>query len=44
MLEIVTAVIVGMFSWSFAEYGIHNWVGHLGRGKNPFSREHLRHH
>ena len=44
MLEIIAAIIVGMFSWSFAEYGIHNWVGHLGRGKNPFSREHLRHH
>lgn len=36
--------ILGAFLWSFCEYGLHNWVGHLGRGKNAFSREHLEHH
>lgn len=35
---------VGAFSWSFSEYALHNWVGHLGRGRNEFSREHLAHH
>jgi sterol desaturase/sphingolipid hydroxylase (fatty acid hydroxylase superfamily) len=36
--------LTGAFCWSFAEYAIHNWVGHLGRGRNEFSREHLEHH
>ena len=44
MLTPLIASLLGIASWSFAEYAIHNWVGHLGRGKNPFSREHLRHH
>jgi sterol desaturase/sphingolipid hydroxylase (fatty acid hydroxylase superfamily) len=35
---------LGIFTWSFAEYAIHNWVGHLGKGRNEFSREHLAHH
>lgn len=36
--------LLGGMSWSFAEYGLHNWVGHLGKGKNHFSKEHLTHH
>ena len=44
MLTALTAGLIGIASWSFAEYAIHHWVGHLGKGKNPFSREHLRHH
>ena len=39
-----TVFVVGMFSWSFVEYGMHNWNGHLCRGKTRFSRAHLRHH
>jgi sterol desaturase/sphingolipid hydroxylase (fatty acid hydroxylase superfamily) len=38
------AFVLGVFGWSFAEYALHNWVGHLGRGRNDFSREHLAHH
>jgi sterol desaturase/sphingolipid hydroxylase (fatty acid hydroxylase superfamily) len=38
------ALIGGAVSWSFAEYALHNWLGHLGRGRNDFSREHLAHH
>lgn len=34
----------GIASWTFAEYALHNWVGHLGKGRNGFSREHLKHH
>jgi sterol desaturase/sphingolipid hydroxylase (fatty acid hydroxylase superfamily) len=34
----------GALSWSFAEYAIHNWRGHHGKGRNAFSREHLAHH
>ncbi|RME51270.1 MAG: hypothetical protein D6795_08560 [Deltaproteobacteria bacterium] len=34
----------GTLCWSFGEYALHNWVGHEGRGRNEFSREHLRHH
>jgi sterol desaturase/sphingolipid hydroxylase (fatty acid hydroxylase superfamily) len=44
MFDIITALVIGAACWTFAEYGIHHWVGHLGRGKNPFSREHLSHH
>ncbi len=35
---------LGAFFWTFAEYAIHNWAGHKGRGKNEFSREHMTHH
>jgi sterol desaturase/sphingolipid hydroxylase (fatty acid hydroxylase superfamily) len=38
------AIGIGVFAWSFAEYAIHNWGGHLARGRNKFSREHLAHH
>jgi sterol desaturase/sphingolipid hydroxylase (fatty acid hydroxylase superfamily) len=34
----------GMFSWTFAEYALHNWVGHKMKGKVDFSKEHLAHH
>lgn len=44
MLAIVASAVLGFLSWSFAEYAIHNWVGHLGKGRNEFSREHLAHH
>ena len=34
----------GITLWTFAEYALHNWYGHVARGRNHFSREHLRHH
>jgi hypothetical protein len=41
---VCAAFVSGAALWSFAEYALHNWVGHLGKGKNAFSREHLAHH
>lgn len=43
-LSILLPAIGGIMLWSFAEYAMHHWVGHLGKGKNDFSREHLQHH
>ena len=43
-LSLIAAFGIGAATWTFAEYALHNWVGHLGRGKNHFSRVHLRHH
>jgi sterol desaturase/sphingolipid hydroxylase (fatty acid hydroxylase superfamily) len=44
VIVIVSFVVAGAAAWSLAEYALHNWVGHLGRGRNEFSREHLAHH
>lgn len=44
LLTIPLLILAGMLSWSFAEYGLHNWRGHHGKGKNRFSKEHLSHH
>ena len=43
MIYLLT-ILAGILSWSFAEYGLHNWYGHVAKGKNDFSREHLTHH
>lgn len=42
--NLVISFAAGALSWSGLEYALHNWVGHLGKGRNAFSREHLRHH
>ncbi len=34
----------GALLWTFVEYGLHNWGGHVPKGKNELSREHLAHH
>jgi 4-hydroxysphinganine ceramide fatty acyl 2-hydroxylase len=44
MIAAVIFFVLGMFGWSFGEYAMHNWRGHLGKGRNDFSREHLAHH
>lgn len=44
MITIAIHLALGAAVWSFAEYALHNWYGHLGRGTNEFSREHLAHH
>lgn len=44
MIIVIVAFIAGAVTWSFLEYALHNWVGHVSKGKNEFSREHLRHH
>lgn len=38
------ALLAGMFTWSFLEYAMHHWYGHIANGRNHFSREHLKHH
>ena len=40
----LSTILAGILAWSLAEYAIHNGYGHLARGRNHFSREHLRHH
>lgn len=36
--------VAGVVTWSFGEYALHNWIGHLTKGRTAFSREHLAHH
>jgi sterol desaturase/sphingolipid hydroxylase (fatty acid hydroxylase superfamily) len=36
--------LAGCFTWTFVEYAMHHWNGHLTKGRTHFSREHLRHH
>jgi hypothetical protein len=43
-LTLTATLAAGAATWTFTEYALHNWVGHLGRGKNHFSRVHLQHH
>ncbi|MBW2258241.1 MAG: sterol desaturase family protein [Deltaproteobacteria bacterium] len=43
-MTLLLSLAAGVFSWTFAEYAIHNWVGHKTRGRTEFSREHLAHH
>ena len=41
----IVAALLGAFTWSFLEYVIHRWLGHVkGAKKNPFGKEHVRHH
>lgn len=36
--------LLGVFSWTLAEYLIHRYLGHLHKGKNFFKAEHVQHH
>ena len=36
--------LLGCVAWTFIEYGMHHWNGHLMKGRTHFSREHLKHH
>ncbi len=39
------AVVLGVVTWSLAEYLIHRWMGHDRRfRRSPFGVEHVRHH
>jgi sterol desaturase/sphingolipid hydroxylase (fatty acid hydroxylase superfamily) len=40
----ILPLLLGVLAWTFAEYALHNWVGHGRRGRGEFSREHLAHH
>ena len=37
-------VLAGCLAWTFIEYGMHHWNGHLLKGRTRFSKEHLIHH
>ncbi len=43
-MSAIVWVLVGATAWTFIEYALHNWYGHKSRGRNDFSREHLKHH
>lgn len=44
-LETASALLLGAFAWTFAEYALHRWLGHDPRLRpNPFASEHVRHH
>ena len=43
-MTLLIALIAGAFGWTFTEYAMHHWNGHLSKGKLAFSREHLAHH
>lgn len=40
----ILAAALGVLGWSFTEYGMHHWNGHLMKGRTLFSRQHLAHH
>lgn len=41
---IVIAVVSGAFAWTWLEYVLHRFAGHLPKGRIKVSREHLAHH
>lgn len=41
---ILLGIAAGLAAWTFLEYLIHNFLGHLPKGKTFVSREHLQHH
>lgn len=43
-MQFLIAILCGALAWSFLEYILHRFAGHVARGRNHFSREHLRHH
>lgn len=44
MTATVISFLIGVALWPMLEYLLHNVLGHKARGKNLFSREHLKHH
>ncbi|MBI5608749.1 MAG: sterol desaturase family protein [Deltaproteobacteria bacterium] len=41
----LAAAVLGMATWTLAEYGLHRFLGHDRRTwPNPFAAEHTRHH
>ena len=43
-MSAVFSFIIGLVAWTFTEYAMHNWNGHMSKGRLAFSREHLAHH
>lgn len=44
MFTSIVAILLGAFTWTFAEYALHNWVFHGTKGRNRFNAEHIAHH
>jgi sterol desaturase/sphingolipid hydroxylase (fatty acid hydroxylase superfamily) len=45
VLSIVSAVLLGVLTWTWLEYALHRWFGHDARTRpNAFESEHTRHH
>jgi len=44
LLSLTVYFLGGVFAWTFLEYILHRFLGHWKRGRNDFTREHLRHH
>ncbi len=44
ILQFLMSLAAGLFAWTFLEYVIHYWLGHLPKGKTLISREHIAHH
>lgn len=40
----VSAFLTGVILWTFAEYILHRFLGHVHKGRNFFKTEHLQHH
>lgn len=43
-LNVVLPIVLAFVTWTFLEYAMHNWWGHVPKGKNAFSKQHLTHH
>jgi sterol desaturase/sphingolipid hydroxylase (fatty acid hydroxylase superfamily) len=43
MMTIVSFAL-GVLTWTLLEYTLHRGLGHRKRARNPFSREHVKHH
>ena len=44
MIPSVATFAAGAFAWTLAEYLLHDFMFHRGKGRTDASREHLRHH
>lgn len=40
----IAAFITGVALWTFLEYILHRFLGHVHKGRNFFKKEHLQHH
>ena len=43
-MAVVIAFLIGVAFWTFIEYILHRFLGHVHKGKNFFKKEHLQHH
>jgi sterol desaturase/sphingolipid hydroxylase (fatty acid hydroxylase superfamily) len=44
LVSIGLGFVAGLVAWTFLEYVIHFWLGHLPKGRILISSEHLHHH